>query len=245
MSPLNIYRTCCTFALTVTTFAPRFGLLFTYPEQTKALVTVHLLLQHQDYGIHCLITFLLPSPLDNSKDCWNITCSINCIILCMFNTLLHVFRCSCLFALCIPGKRCFTNACFIVLLFIYLLFYHLLLLLNVSYPLLLCTVHDCPMTVSDLVFCITLYLWILNLNRLHPLGHTTHNHSPSPLMPHLALNCMLQTIKRLCTNFTVYYHVSDSFAHRRMGTKSLAGIVLLMFHAAVIQCSRKYIPYFY
>ena len=107
MSPRNIYQTCCTFAVTVTTFAPHSGLLFTYPEQTKALVTVHLLLQHQDYGIHCLITFLLLSPLDNSKDCWNIICSINCIILCMFTWLFFV---ACLylfflFALCIPEKR--------------------------------------------------------------------------------------------------------------------------------------------
>ena len=110
--------TCCTFALTVTTFAPHSGLLVTYSEQTKALVTVHLLLQHQDYGIHCLITFLLPSPLDNSKDSWNIICSINCIILCMF-TWLFVVACLYLFflfALCIPGKRRFTNACLLLLL---------------------------------------------------------------------------------------------------------------------------------
>ena len=123
MSPRNIYRTCCTFALTLTTFAPHSRLLFTYPEQTKALVTVHLLLQHQDYGIHCLITFLLPSPLDNSKDCWNIICSINCIILCMstwlfFVACLYLFF---LFALCIPGKRRFTNACLLSSLLLLLL----------------------------------------------------------------------------------------------------------------------------
>ena len=69
------------------------------------------------------------SPLDNSKDCWNITCSINCIILCMFSWLFSV---ACLylfflFALCIPGKRRFTNAC---LLYYYLWTYPTLKLIN-------------------------------------------------------------------------------------------------------------------
>ena len=86
------------------------------PRTNKALVTVHLLLQHQDYGIHCLITFLLLSPLEYSKDCWNVTCSINCIILCMFTWLFFV---ACLylfflFALCIREKRGFTNACLLL-----------------------------------------------------------------------------------------------------------------------------------
>ena len=47
-------------------FAPHPVLLFSHPEQTKGLVTVHLLLQLQDYGTHCQITFLLLPPQDNS-----------------------------------------------------------------------------------------------------------------------------------------------------------------------------------
>ena len=91
MSTLNIYQTCCTFALITTIFAPHSGLLFTYPEQTKALVTVHLLLQHQDYGIHCLITFLLQSPLDNSKDCRNIIfMHVHLVVLCCMSFFLFV-----------------------------------------------------------------------------------------------------------------------------------------------------------